>query len=449
MDINELIEAKRYAGRTIMRKAASEGREFLTVEEDEVCANLDRQISTLEKMIADEAAIDRRAEQTHETDAARREQGADRAVDLADGQPGATRPDTTGWRYSSTGELAGVDRGESYASHPAVQAEIARHSERDKLITGMHGSLGQQIRALTTTGASAVVPTSWSAELIDLARNQSAIMRAGAVTVPMPTKVVEVGRLTADPTTNWHGEGASDISASDPSFDNVTLTAKTLTALVVGSLEWFQDAANAGSVVENALAKAMALQLDLIGLYGGNDGSTYGTQGVDLSSALIPKGILVNTATNAAANLLGNATDGTTLTAATPFNELLDAVYAPQLVNEQPNAYLVNPLFAKQLAQTYDANYQPLRLPADLASMTRYVTNQVATYDQGTGHDQSDVFVGDFSKLLVGVRQEVSLKVLDQRYAEVGNIAVLATWRGDFAVARDGAFSVYVALGGT
>jgi hypothetical protein len=53
---------------------------------------------------------------------------------------------------------------------------------------------------------------------------------------------------------------ASTVTASDPVFDNVTLTATTLSALVVGSLEWFQDAPNVDQIVSEAIAKAVALE---------------------------------------------------------------------------------------------------------------------------------------------------------------------------------------------
>lgn len=75
----------------------------------------------------------------------------------------------------------------------------------------------------------------------------------------------------------------------DPTFDNVTLDSKTMSALVVGSLEWFQDAPNASQVVEQAIAAAVATQLDLVCLFGG---VTSGNEGISLATPPNPRGIL-------------------------------------------------------------------------------------------------------------------------------------------------------------
>ncbi len=61
----------------------------------------------------------------------------------------------------------------------------------------------------------------------------------------------------------------------------------------------------------------------------------------------------------------------------------------------------------------------------------------------------SDLFVGDFTQLLIGQRLDLQITVLDQRYAELGQIALLATWRGDIQLARPRAFCVYRYLKGT
>src|SRR6266542_3443834 len=123
-----------------------------------------------------------------------------------------------------------------------------------------------QLRAMTDTSGSAVVPTVWASEIIDRARNLAAVLQAGAQVVPMDAKVVNVGRLTADPSAAFRAEGGT-VTASDPTFDNVTLDSKTLSALLVGSLEWFMDSPNVDDVVENAIAAAVALKLDQQALF--------------------------------------------------------------------------------------------------------------------------------------------------------------------------------------
>jgi HK97 family phage major capsid protein len=146
------------------------------------------------------------------------------------------------------------------------------------------------MRALTTSTGSAIVPTVWAADIIDRARNYAAVMQAGAQTVPMNAKIVQIGRLTADPAAGFRTEG-STITASDPTFDNVTLTAKTLNALVVGSTEFWQDASNAGDLVSEAMARALAVQIDLVALFGG---VTAGAEQTGVGNNLLPSGGLPN-----------------------------------------------------------------------------------------------------------------------------------------------------------
>lgn len=340
--------------------------------------------------------------------------------------------------------------GQRFNDHPVAQRAIEDTANRDAQILGSYGTLGQQVRAITTGGAnfSSVVPTVLSGDVIDLMRNQAQVMRAGARIVPMNAKTVEIGRLTSDPTAEFIGTENTAFNASDPVFDSVQLVAKTMDAVVVGSVEWFQDVENSDQLISSSLAKVMALKLDEMALYGGNDGSTYGTQGVDYSNAKYPVGILVNTATNASDNLLGNATNGTPLTAATPYAEFLDTIYALRVVNEEPNAAIMNPYLAKCYAQMVASDYQPVRAPEDVANLSKLLSNQSVLYGQGTGTNQSDLFVGDFSQLLIGVRADLRLRTLTERYAEQNSIAIVATMRMDLAIARDDAFAVYVALGG-
>jgi HK97 family phage major capsid protein len=400
---------------------------------------LDAELAECEQALRDDQAEQdrdrRRAEQ-------RARWGGGLSVDVNDrGSDPAATPGT--FVRTSDRQPATVQRGQRFADHPIVARSLAETAARDAATEGQYGDLGQLVRAMTTTGGSAIVPTSWAGSIIDKARNLSACLKAGAQVVPMDTKVVQIGRLTGDPTAAFRAEGSS-ITASDPTLDNVTLTAKSMNALVVGSMEWFADADNAGTIVENAIAQAMASQLDKVALYGGTN-----TGGVDLTAATNPAGIVANLTTNASSSILGAATNGTTQTAASFYNEILDVVYTPKDYNEEPNAVIWNSKAARMYAKAYDSTYQPLRRPADLDALQWFVSNQIPSYTQGTMTSvATDVFAGDFSQLLIGQRLAVSIQVLTERYADTGQLGIVATWRGDVGLARPRAFSVYKAIKG-
>ncbi len=272
----------------------------------------------------------------------------------------------------------------------------------------------------------------------------------------MDSKVVQIGRLTTDPVGSFRTEGSA-ITASDPVFDNVTLTAKSLNALVIGSMEWFQDAQNAGEVVTEALAKSLALQIDLVALFGG---VTTGAEQTATGNNMLatgglpnppnPSGVLANLLANASTSVLGSATNGTVQTAATFYKEVLDTLYTPRDYNETPNAMLWPSHLARVYAEAADTTNQPMRQPPDVEQIAKYVTNQIPSgFTQGTGTLMSDVFVGDWSQLLIGQRLDLTVQTLTERYAELGQVGILATWRGDVQIARPRAFAVYRYLKGS
>ena len=171
---------------------------------------------------------------------------------------------------------------------------------------------------MTTSGASAIVPTVRSADVIDKARNASVVYQAGAVSVPMDAKTVQIGRLTQDPAPAFKTEG-SPVTPGDLTYDYVQLVATSLTALVVTSLEFLQDAPNSSSLIQDALGKSMALELDKAALFGqlgatgtNDEGAAYGL------ASPYPKGVLKNLIDNASGNIIGAfPTNGTAQTAAT------------------------------------------------------------------------------------------------------------------------------------
>jgi HK97 family phage major capsid protein len=370
------------------------------------------------------------------------ELGLTGGTDNAASPTGATRGQ---WVRTNDMRPAAVTREQRFADHEIVRDHSRQVSGRESAVIGQHGSFGQMVRSMSTTSGAALVPTIWASDVIDRARNFAAVLKAGASIVPMDAKIIQIGRLTADPTAAFRTEG-SVITASDPTFDNVTLTATSMSALVVGSVEWFQDATNVDEIVTNAIAKAIALQLDLAALYGS---ITTGAGSINLATPPNPRGVLGALNALAPSSVLGAATNGTAQTALSYWNEILDTIYTPMDNNEHPNAMIWNSKAARQYAKAYDSLGQPLRIPADVSAMETFVSNQIPSYTQGTMTSRAtDVFVGDWTQLLVGQRLDLNIQTLTERYAELGQVGIVASWRGDVQVARAKAFSVYKCLQG-
>lgn len=471
--------------RTILDRAKEEGREALTVDQDAQVRSLHDMKQIAEKKIREvelKLAEIRKArdEEDHIQALLATPAPAGRA-DVATphtpaydqvariGREGSnmTSNGEPRWVRRADGRLAVVARDQRFVDHPVVSEYAAARAKADEHIVGHHGTLGAYLRAqqpgqvdsfgqvqqrvVSTTTGSALVPAVWLGDIIDRARAASVVMKAGAELVPMETKVVNIGRLTGDPTATFRAEG-STISASDPTFDNVTLTATTLSALVIGTFEWFQDAPNVDEVVSEAIAQAMASELDLNALMGGViAGGEVGATGYNRTFATppAPRGILATLLAVAASSVLGSGANGTAQTAASFWREVQTTLFTPQSFNETPNALLWNSKLNQQYIDAYDTTNQPLRMPENIAALPKFTTNQIESFTQGTMTNvATDLFVGDFTKLLIGQRLDFTVQTLIERYAELGQIGILATWRGDVQLARPRAFAVYRYLQG-
>jgi HK97 family phage major capsid protein len=61
----------------------------------------------------------------------------------------------------------------------------------------------------------------------------------------------------------------------------------------------------------------------------------------------------------------------------------------------------------------------------------------------------TDIVAGDFRQVLIGQRLDITVQVLTERYAELGQVGILSTFRGDVALARPRSMAVYRYIGGT
>ncbi len=458
-DNNTRITAAKHEIEIMLDSATAQNRAELTsaeaVRTDALFRDIDRMKSARRRI---EARLEKaRAIQADERELDRRASESDPGYSKPAGSPsirqaaadgtmlyGAGSATTPEFTRLSDGRNAAMTKGQRFADHPIVREAITGTAERDRHIIGQHGDVAGLVRSMSTTTGSAIVPTAWSASIIDKARDAAVLMNAGATLVPMDTKTVQIGRLTQDPAPAFKAEG-SPVSATDPGFDYVQLTSTSLSTIVVASIEFLQDAPNADAVITDALAKAMALEIDKAGLFGQ---MITGNEGFNLP-APYPKGILKNLLDNAPGQVLGGTTNGTAQTAATPWNELLALYFQTATQNEKCGAIISNAKLVQQYAQMYDTMYNPVRKPDVLAATPWLVTNAIPSFTSGTMTSRAtDVFAGDFSQLLIGQRLGLEIRTLTERYAENGQVGLLAYWRGDIQVARPKALAVYRYLQG-
>lgn len=168
------------------------------------------------------------------------------------------------------------------------------------------------------------------------------------------------------------------------------LTAKSLAGYTVVSRELLEDVSNLDAQLSAAFAQQFALAVDKMALYG--TGSSNQPTGIKSISGV----------TNLSMPASGVISD---------YNFLIDAVGDLRDSNENPTAVIYAPRTERKLGKLVDSTGQPLAVPPYLDGLPRLSTNQIPT-NLGTGTNESDMFVGDFSQLLVGVRTDLQISIL-------------------------------------
>lgn len=294
--------------------------------------------------------------------------------------------------------------------------------------------------ANTLSGASAttggvLIPTALTARIIDLARAQTRVLEAGASMVPMESRTVDVPRWTQGPALAWRTENAI-VGESDAALDKVTLVAKNLATVVRASRELVEDT-DITSALSGAIAAAFAAKIDSAAMYA--DGTSGAPTGIKSNSGVTKTSM------------------GTNGASMTNWDNLVDSVGRLRDHNEAPNASIMADRSARVLAKLKDTTNQPLVAPSYLDGVSRLTTSNVPiNLTVGTSNDTSDVFTGDWTKLLIGVRTELTIQILNERYMTNdaagspagGQYGFLVWWRGDIALERPNAFDVITGVRG-
>jgi HK97 family phage major capsid protein len=289
------------------------------------------------------------------------------------------------------------------------------------------GAEHERALAEATVGAGgALVPSPLSSRVIDLARNQTRVFQAGAVTVPMTSQTLALARLLTEGTPAWKTENAA-ISAADMTFDRVTFTVRTLVRLITLSVELFEDAdPSSEGIIARSFAAQMALELDWVALLGSG-------------TAPEPRGVL----NQSGVTLTAHGANGTTITTTTAYDWHLDAAGTVRAANFTPNAHIQAPRTSTSLSKLREATTSAyLAPPPGLLPMltTKTVPINVTT---GTSTDTSYIFTADWSQLMVGMRTDFNLRFLGERFiADNLQYAFLAYLRADVQLAQPAAFVV-------
>lgn len=278
-------------------------------------------------------------------------------------------------------------------------------------------------RALSEGSDSAggyTVPTLLSSSLIDRLRAKSVVNRTGAITVPLGSDNNIIAKLVSDPVPGWRAENGG-VKESDMTFDRVSFQPKSLAVLVKVSRELLEDSLNIGNALPDVLATALGAELDRVSLFGkGQDSEPLG---------------LVNFA-----NLTPNTFPGGDI-ASGMWSNLVRARTALRSINSEVTGYVMSVREEGRFAELLDGQGQPVQMPKAIADIPQFATTAVPT-NLGAGKNESVIIAGDWRKLLIGVRADIRIEILRERYADMLQYGFLCHLRADVAAEHEQSFTV-------
>jgi HK97 family phage major capsid protein len=294
------------------------------------------------------------------------------------------------------------------------------------LALGSRDGLSDIERRVLSEGVDAsggyTVPEVLAVTFIDRVRNAMVTAQAGAQTVPMTSDVVHLARLDSASAPTWKAENDA-IPETSLTFGRVSLTARTLPALVKLSVELSEDSANVDAIIERELSEALARELDRAALLGTGTGAE-------------PRGIRHQPGVSVTA--LGAAP--------TDYGFLIDSIGRVWKANHAPTARVYNASLATRIAKFTATDGQPLVVPPAVANVPEMRTNQIP--DAGSP-PTTTMIVGDFSQLLIGMRTTFRLEVtrVAGEAFERLQVWVRAYLRADVQLAHPEAFDVVTSIG--
>jgi len=273
------------------------------------------------------------------------------------------------------------------ADKAAVQLEEAGHSGVAAVLSGASSAAG-----------GVTIPEPLANEIIDLLRPKVVVRKAGADSSPIPAGKMRHARMATGATANYGGE-ATAIAESEPTFDNVDLSFRKLTALVPLSNDLLRMSSMAmARTARNDVVRQMAAREDIAFLR--NDG-TNGTPKGLRHWCLAPNWLTEAAKTAAAVETL--------------INSLVNKVEDADVPMLMPG-WAMRASTKNFLADLRDANgfklYPSIDKDGTLKGFPIYTSSQIPN-NLGAGSD-TEITFADFSEMMIGDAMNLTIATSDQ-----------------------------------
>jgi HK97 family phage major capsid protein len=271
-------------------------------------------------------------------------------------------------------------------------------------------------RALSTFQDSlggVALPISVVNRIFDMGRAEAVCLRAGALTVDMPSHKIILPRLTQDVSGEWKAENA-EAGESDTAFAGLELASRTWFVWLPISAELFQDATLLDAALQSSIASGSALAIDEAALFGNGE-------------AQQPRGIYYDPDVTKTA--VGISPNG--------YLDISDSMYRLEVQNHKATAVVMAPRSANWLRKMVDGEGKFYQKPEWMPPM--FTTTKIPV-NLGAGTNESAVITGDFSNLIIGLRNTLTISVLKEVKSQNNQIVICAAMRGDVGILRPSAF---------
>ncbi|XAH21638.1 phage major capsid protein [Xylophilus sp. GW821-FHT01B05] len=317
-----------------------------------------------------------------------------------------------------------------YAGRSAAQSATTERFDLHDFVRGVAGmqttaAVSASLSVGTDSSGGYAVPSIVMPGILEALMPASALLQAGAGIVPLDNgaKKFTFAAVDSVPTAAWRLENG-DVQESEPTFRAVTAAPKSLAFYFKVSRELLADAGNMTAALTLAIAQAFAKELDRAGLRGS------GTEPE-------PRGIL-NTP---GVQVVANGANGAALAG---YGGFFTATAALLGVNASvPTAAIMSPRSLVKLGGLVDSTGQPLRVPGMLENVKLLATPAIPdNITTGTSNDTSELYLGDFSRVVFMMREQMSIQLLREAFATTGQIGFMCHVRADVAVTYPQALAV-------
>jgi HK97 family phage major capsid protein len=350
---------------------------------------------------------------------------------------GSTTLNAGSWRDQAGREVRVYRPGDSIAANHRTDPEtqgVGFGAILRALVVGPRNEAERRALSEGTSSAGGyTVPAGLSASFFDMARAKAVCTRAGAQVVVMDTETLKLAKLTGDVPAGWRSENGA-VATGDPAFGAVSLQARSLAGLLTLSRELVADSLNIDAMLATAIAGKFAIELDRVCLVGSG-------------TAPEPRGI-INTVGIAQRYMGANGA------AIADHGFLLDLREDLETANASPTAYIWHPRTARAVASLSATDGQWIGVPdwvlgtgplADRdvpAALVMSTTSLPINQTRGTANNASSAIAGNFTSLIIGLREQARVEVVPGLGAGNGQVNLVVHARADCSVVRATDFAV-------